>query len=272
MFTKLSPPTPSATALSGIDRRAIQLLKGINTSPLARATLFANGMTQHDVDEGFKLLHNLVGFEPVPIAPRADNPAADALRAIDAWDEPSFAKASAALERRFPAQWEFVFGDGLAPATGTASVLSVIKFLDRLDALESSPNRKATRKEDRAALNLLASRGIDDAARAEMRKLLKTAQRAPEVPLSDAHAIELAATREEDALALYRWYREWSTTAHAVIKRRDQLIALGLAKRKDRKKNAPSVPATDGGGAEGTSAPAGSTNAAPKTQSSTAAS
>ena len=201
-------------------------------------------MTQSDVDEGFKLLHHVVGFEPVAQPPRVENPSADALRAIDAWDEPTFAKASAALERRFPAQWEFVFGDGLAPAQGTDSVLAVMKLLERLDALESSANRKDTRKQDHAALAVLASRGIDDAARAEMRKLLKTAQRAPEVPLTDDHSKELAAAREANAIALYRWYKEWSTTAHAVIKRRDQLVLMGLAKRKKKEGSAASGDAT----------------------------
>jgi len=256
MFTKMAPETPSPAVLVGIERRAVQFLKGLNLSPQIHATLFSNGMTNDDVKEGWKLLHDVVGYEPVPRAPRADRPAADALRAIDAWDEPTFAKAGAALERRFPAQWELVFGDGLKPAQGTDSVITVIKFLDRLDALESSPTRKSSRKEDHAALALLATRGIDETARAEMRKLIQTAQKAPEVPMTEDHSTALKATREDDAIALYRWYKEWSTTAHAVIKRRDQLLLLGLAKRKRAAKGdatAPTPPADATGTTNGSS-------------------
>ena len=68
-------------------------------------------------------------------------------------------------------QGEFVL-KGLAPAKGIAAVLSVSDLLDRLDALETSPERKATRKTDRAALDTLAKRGIDAKERARLRALV----------------------------------------------------------------------------------------------------
>jgi len=45
---------------------------------------------------------------------------------------------------------------------------------------------------------------------------------------------------------LYLWYKDWSETAHAVIKKRAHLITLGLAKRKPRKSSAqgPTTPPT----------------------------
>jgi hypothetical protein len=38
--------------------------------------------------------------------------------------------------------------------------------------------------------------------------------------------------RNEALLALRAWYKDWSTTARAVIRRRDYLVMLGLTKRR----------------------------------------
>jgi hypothetical protein len=53
-------------------------------------------------------------------------------------------------------------------------------------------------------------------------------------PKIDAEDAEPARSgKETEALvALWAWYSEWFETARVVIKRRDQFIRLGLAKRK----------------------------------------
>jgi len=122
-------------------------------------------------------------------------------------------------------------------------VSGVATLLDRLDALETSPGRKAARKADHAALATLSKRGLSADERARLRALVNTATAAAKANEGASDAAEEAPTNEA-VLKLHAWYGEWSEVARAVIKRRDHLIRLGLAKRK---KAAKSV----GGGAGG---------------------
>ena len=104
-------------------------------------------------------------------------------------------------------------------------------LLSRLDALESSPEREATRDEDRKALETLAARGFDAAERARLADLVRRAQTAvfpTELPVAE----ESSNTRQEALRELRAWYEDWPETARAVIKRRDLLILLGLAHRR----------------------------------------
>ena len=100
---------------------------------------------------------------------------ADAVRALDEWDELGFHKAHAALTRRFPEQAEFIFND-LTAAQGPGAVLAIMKFLDRLDVLEKGTGRDATHDADLKALELLSARGIDATERARLRDLIAVAQ------------------------------------------------------------------------------------------------
>ena len=128
-----------------------------------------------------------------------------AIEELDAWDEPAFRIVRATLERRFPEQAEFAM-KGLKPATGAAAVLAVERLPDRLDALESSPERKASRKEDEAALAILRQRGIDDAKRKRMRELVATAKSVVPLAQIDPQAVEQEdAARREALNNLYAW-------------------------------------------------------------------
>ncbi len=178
-----------------------------------------------------------------------------------AWDEPNFRIISATLERRHAAQQAFVFHN-LTAQVGSAAVLGVKALLDRLDALESSPDREATRKEDHAALKTLAKRGHTKEERERLRQLVDVACAGTPDPMDEAEvededdeaegdgadetdgagetddgdAVVGSDTHTKALLELYAWYKEWSEIARAVVKRRDYLIRLGLAHRKPRKK------------------------------------
>ena len=101
-------------------------------------------------------------------------------------------------------------------------------LLGRLDALEKGPERKATRKEDHAALDTLAARGINAKERARLSELVHISQSASETEAPDE---EGKAAREEAYVkalgALRVWYVDWSDMARSVVKRRDYLIRLG---------------------------------------------
>jgi histidyl-tRNA synthetase len=155
---------------------------------------------------------------------------------VDAWDEDGFRIVRAGLTRLHPAQASFVL-NSLGPSVGIGAVVGVKTLLDRLDALEKSPERKATRKEDHAALATLSARGITARERARLADLVQTAQSTTEIEAPDEAG---KAAREEAYVkalgALRVWYVDWSDMARSVIKRRDYLIRLGLAKRKSTKK------------------------------------
>ena len=133
--------------------------------------MLGRGYTAEDHREGWKYLHTCAGFIEEADELTEEPSIREAIEELDAWDEPAFRIVRATLERGFPEQEAFVM-NGLKPATGAAAVLSVERLLDRLDALERSPERK----EDEAALATLCQRGIDDAKRRRMRERVSTAK------------------------------------------------------------------------------------------------
>jgi hypothetical protein len=93
-------------------------------------------------------------------------------------------------------------------------VPGVATLLDRLDALETSPARKATRKVDHAALS---KRGLSaDEQRARLRALVNTATTAAKANEGAGDAAEEAPSNEA-VLKLHACYGEWSEVARAVI-------------------------------------------------------
>lgn len=242
--------TPSDTVLAELPGKALKFVGAASTSRPIRALLASRGYTQAVHQRGWELTLSAAGYRGEPIA--LDSPEArKAIVMIDEWDEPTFKIAGAALAGDFPDQYDFVF-DNLEPQTGVAAVVSVTTFLNRLDALQAgSPARAATHSVDLAALEKLATRGITAAERQRMRDLLETA-RGPSAaePAAAAVPADLAALKQA-RLDLYRWYAEWREIAKALIKRRDYLVALGLASRKPREKKASKAKKPIGGDGTG---------------------
>jgi hypothetical protein len=224
----------SKETLDTIPGRALMFLRAGGTTPAIRAALATKGYEDTDHAEGWSLLHAASGFSASqPLGVVVDVTVRDAIVELDSLDEDLFRTVRAALTRLHPAAATFVL-DGLGPSTGAAAVVGVKQLLDRLDALEKSPDRKATRADDKAALATLTKRGLDDAERARLRALVKRA----EAPASAPTEPDDSAAKEQAHLAalvaLYGWYADWSETAKTVVKRRDYLIRLGLAKRKSK--------------------------------------
>ncbi|MBI2389513.1 MAG: hypothetical protein HYV09_07945 [Deltaproteobacteria bacterium] len=217
----------SQEVLDGTPMRALVFLRGSRGKSI-RAILQRAGYTPEDRAEGWRLLKRSCGFfedDDVLI----QDEAAEAVKQLDAWDEGGFRRARAALARLHPEQCDFVFRGGLKPTQGLAAVMGVMTFLDRLDELEKSPERKSTRKADQAALATLAKRGIDDEERKRLRTLVKLIEATPEL-LDDGD--ETDDEKQAALVQLRAWFEDWSATARTVVTRRDHLIRLGLAKRK----------------------------------------
>ncbi len=220
--------TVGEVTLEQTPMRLMLLLRGVGTIQAVREVLRPLGYTAEEHARGWTLLHRCSGFASVEAADEAV--AGGAIAEIDAWDEPTFTIAEAALRHRHPAQCAFVFRD-LKPARGVAAVVGVHTFLGRLDALESSPERTATREADHAALATLAARGVTPAERKRMAALVRDAEVLDDDGAPDAR--ELTAAEQQTALREARaFYEEWSTIARTVVSRRDLLIRLGLAQRK----------------------------------------
>lgn len=214
--------------LAATPAKALTFLRAAATKVEIRAALFSAGYSTEEQELGWTLLQRASGYVPGVASQSDDTRARAALAEIDAWDEPGFRRINAALLRLHPDQHAFVFS-GLESARGAGSVLGVSTLLDRLDQLENADERAATREADRAAIATLASRGITAEVRQHLRELIATAQTAaPPVFPSDPSVQD----RDQALLELRAWYKDWSETARAVIRRKDYLVMLGLSKRR----------------------------------------
>jgi hypothetical protein len=232
--------TPSQTVIEQAPGRALTFLRGISQNPMIHALLAQAGYTPDDNRQGWERLLKASGYRPDQAAPAVTgSPAFDAMVALDAWDEDGFRRIRSALTRLHPEQAAFVFEGQLAASTGPSAVLGVAAIVNRLDELENGKDRKATRKSDNAALQTLAQRGIDKAERARLRELVEIAQTVDKKPTIEGNDLPTAAERRAALIDLYAWFKDWSETARAVVKKRAHLITLGLAKRKSPSRKAP---------------------------------
>jgi hypothetical protein len=207
--------------------RALPFLRAIATNQSIRYALLGAGYSDAEQAEGWKLLLAATGYAQQKPSPDADAAARRAITELDEWDETGFRRIHAALERHHPEQDAFVFA-GLEPSRGPAAVIGVAKLLDRLDQLDKG------NEAERAAIATITKRGITAELRAHLRSLLTVAQSVG--PVDAPSAPDASTVTQQQALeALYAWYKDWSETARAVIRRRDHLILMGLAKRRSRK-------------------------------------
>jgi hypothetical protein len=223
----------SIEVLEETPEKALQFLRALTTKAEIRSILATCGYTEAEQAEGWKLLLEVSGYSagPVTFPVTDDQKARDAIAELDAWDSSGFRRIHAALGRFHPEQDTFLFA-GIEPGTGTAAIVSVAMLLDRIDALESSPDRAATRDADLAAIATLTKRGIDKNLRDKLRGLVAIAKEA-KVPVVTAPASP--DERHQKLVQLHTWFSDWSETARAVVTRRDYLMLMGFAKRKRAK-------------------------------------
>ncbi len=223
--------------------RVTKFLGGIGGVPVIRTLMAKAYMTNADIDEGGTLLLSCLTMLPPSEEGQegpggADTPEAkkqrEAVAELDQYDEPNFARYSAMLKRHFPNAGRYVFHN-LKASTGMDAVAGVSTFLSRIAALAngSDPQRASSAKEDKKAVALLASRGLDEKERTRLATLVEIALK-PTTTLPTVPATEIK--REEARLAaltaLKDWYEEWAAAARTTVKKRVYLIRLGLAARK----------------------------------------
>ena len=216
--------------LEQIPGKALTLLKGIAGNAEIRMLMLASGYDPAAQKQGFELLEAAAGFGGGDDTFDGTNPSGAAINAVSAWLSPSFDRIQAALEHLHPKQGEYVF-KGLANVSGVASVVATSVMLDRLDDLagtgKGADARKATADEDKKAMATLAARGFDAKSLADVRAKVEVAHAAAATAAAPVPLDE----QEARLVALKAWYDDWATTAHALIKKRSDLIKLGLAHR-----------------------------------------
>jgi hypothetical protein len=218
--------TRARAALEATPTRAAQLLHAITMSLTIRTLLARHGYSPEDHREGLELLRECVGPDDIVWPEKFELAVQDAVVELDAWDEKGFRIVEASLRHKFPEQARLVLA-GLGPAEGPGAVAGVRHLLDRLDMLESSEDRRHKRREDQAALDALAKRGITKDERTRLRGLVDAAAPASEsvAPRSGPHPTD----HETRLLALRAWYEEWASIARAAVTREDHLARMGLS-------------------------------------------
>jgi hypothetical protein len=229
---------PGRNTLDRAPGRALTFLLGAGRSPRLRGLLATRGYTDGEHAGGWQLLR---AVDPSMAAndggaSDADPAVRDAVANLDGWDNVNLPIVDAALRRREPEVHGFLFANGLAPADGIESVRVVTTFIDRVDTVRAVAENQRDEpapfdaSQAQRALTLMETRGVGEAEQETVRGWLEVAQRgaAPVAPTE-------VTTDDEDALvALHEWVGEWALVARKLLKRKVDLIALGLAEKKPR--------------------------------------
>jgi hypothetical protein len=222
--------------LESAPERTLPFLRAIATNQQIRFAMAGAGYGDAEQAEGWQLLLGATGYAAQKLGLDADAAARQAITELDNWDESGYRRIHAALERLHPEQDAFVFA-GLEASRGPTAVLGVAKLLDRLDQLEKGSEA------DRAAVATLEKRGINAKTREHLRHLVAVAQAAK--PMDQPADPPVNDVQQKALESLNAWHRDWSETARAVIRRRDHLILMGLAKRRSHKDEDPNTDETN---------------------------
>ncbi len=210
--------------------RLLTFLQGVS-DPAIRALFAPLGWSDQRLDEAWSLLNELKAANKIPSTPVPD-PVTEAIAACESWQATGLIRARAMMQLTFPEQAAFMFHDFVA-GSGTEAVLNVSTFLQRRQELENGAERKGTRKADHEALSVLEDTGVTKEMLKKLQGFIDNAQTV--APLHPQHLADADAKRTEVLRKIHAWITAWSEMARTVITRRDQMIKLGIAKRRSHK-------------------------------------
>ena len=221
--------------------RSLQFLRTVGTDSTVLAAMQKTGFRDADLKQGWALVlaacSTATRFDTTPVSP-----VVDATKKITEWQSIMFVRTRAALHRLHPEQETFVF-DNLVAGEGVSAVVAVAIFLDRCTALESSPERKATRKADHAALATLEIRGVTADGRKQIGQMVHFVENSS-APVPEERDVTVSSARMQALIALHAWIQDWTDCARTVITRRDHLLRLGIGKRRAPTPRPPAVVVT----------------------------
>jgi len=215
---------PSGRTLRRVPDRIFQFLRTVGMCKEAREPLIDMGFTAKDMDEGWALLKKISGGEITDWKLSSPEPAQLAQSALDRWTSETLVRLEAAVRRSYPTHAEYLF-DEVHGRHGIDAAVAISRLLDRIDALAAGARFVTTRDDDLAALEALRAGGLDAESCARTRAEVAAALASPPMPTST-----FPETSDEDLLAGHRWWIGWTTAARAVVKRRDLLARMGIAR------------------------------------------
>ena len=231
----------SDEVLADTPARAAKFLQGVAGRPRIMSALAQSGYSTREHDEGWALLRAVLKLAPSTVKAAARTPQAAALAEIDAWDEPNLPIFRTMFTGEMSAIGAFLL-DGIEPQQGAQAAVGVGRLLSRIDDLEAGRAKGIDAKQAKDALKKIERRGYGKAERARLAALVTLATSTPDVaPPTDTRGDD---ERYNDLVRLRAWYEEVTSIARRQIKRRDDLIALGLAERKRAKKPEEPKPTT----------------------------
>ncbi len=215
---------PSEWALRELPARAATFLHVVGTNSAIRAALRAGGYGPADHQEGLQLLTAACALQAGGLDPATDLAPRQASQELETWSSTHVPRLNTTLRHRHPHEPNPF--DGLDFARPGGAALAVGQLLERLTQM-------AADDECDAVLKTLARRGLDAEERTRLTQWVHVAREAAEPATLESDA-EAQSPEQQAELALYRWYDDWTTTAKALITRRDWLTWLGLRRRKGR--------------------------------------
>jgi Sec-independent protein translocase protein TatA len=176
-----------------------------------------HGFTQADLEEGWQLMMAAAGAK---LAVFHYVPDPTLFEELDVWENLWFPIAYATLRRHYPAVCDEVFLN-LTQTEGLDVAVSVGTLVRRVRQAQQSDS-----EDERAAVALLATRGLDETTLGKAEDLLGRLRTDPEAavpePTNDRKAAEEA---------MWAWYLEWSAIARQIIQDRNLLRSLGFLRR-----------------------------------------
>lgn len=216
--------------------RATKFLGGLASSGVTRACLARRGFSAEDFALGRRRLMAVLTPTPSPTEnadelriAAVDEKVAEAIETLDALDDGHFAIAQRALAANHPAQHDALFFE-LSASKGYAAVVGWRTFLNRL-----APMRESKDPEDRAAVALLAKRGLHAAELKRIEKLVNVAEaiqaEIPTIEAATENEEEVSSERLASLRALRAWFIEWFAVAKVEVRSKQLRIGLGISKR-----------------------------------------
>jgi hypothetical protein len=146
----------SANTLEDTPRRALELLRGVGSSPSILRLMRGAGYSAKVHEEGQRLLADVVGFVQEREAFNIDTSSAHmaAMAELDTWTRTVFRRLRASATRFYPEAAKVLFANLVLSDEMDAALLAKI-FVDRFDALATDTTEA---KASKAMLKMFAQR------------------------------------------------------------------------------------------------------------------
>ena len=211
-------PSPSRTVLIELPERVVVFLRAVGGHAGIRAVMADGGYTEADHRQGCELLVAVCAFGRGSSDPRRSDPARQAMNEIDSWLRTHRRRLEVAVARLHPE--ETALFEGLDVSNPGEALVAMATLIARVEALTGA--REAVRR-------TLECRGFDESTRRALSRSIEIARSFPD-DSDDTGALREDRTGELERL--YQWHSDWAATARALIRRRDYLQMLGLARRR----------------------------------------